>query len=99
MGEATVQQLTTESALEKTTMSRNVKLLVSMGWIDMMPNDKDAREKLLVLNRSGRAMLKRVWPAWLAAQAHVEQYLKGPVEISNPKKLIKTLEGLQKAGA
>lgn len=97
IGVATITQLAEESALDLTTISRNVKLLIERGWVDVLPGEKDKREKRLNLNENGRAAVKNAMPQFRKAQGriekHMKSYLRGPTEAQ----LIEALETLQKA--
>jgi DNA-binding MarR family transcriptional regulator len=53
--------------LDKTTVSRNLKLLKRNGWIEFLPG-ADARERLVTLTSSGRRQLAAAQPAWRNAQ-------------------------------
>ena len=57
-------------ALEKTTLSRNLKFLQSKGWVEAAPG-KDARERAFVVTAAGRAQLTAARPAWRKAQQRV----------------------------
>src|SRR6201995_3495375 len=97
IGIATITQLADESALDLTTISRNVKLLIERGWVDVLPGEKDKREKRLSWNENGKAAVKNAMPQFRKAQGHIEKhmknYLRGPTEAQ----LIEALETLQKA--
>lgn len=60
--------------LDKTTLSRNLKLLRQRGWIDLVPGS-DARERRVALTSSGRRRLAAAKPAWRKAQAHLRSAL------------------------
>ena len=61
-------------ALDKTTVSRNLKVLERNGWIrSLVPSDK--RERRFALTPGGRRQLAAARPAWKAAQAHVRSAL------------------------
>ena len=53
--------------LDKTTLSRNLKLLRHKGWIETVPAD-DGRERRYVLSASGEKRLAAAKPAWRRAQ-------------------------------
>jgi len=97
LGSATLTQLAEESALDLTTISRNAKLLVERGWVDVLPGEKDRREKRLSLNESGKAAVKNAMPQFRKAQhrieKHMKNYFRGPTEA----RLIEALETLQRA--
>lgn len=54
-------------ALDKTTLSRNLKLLRSKGWIEAAAAE-DGRERRYVLSASGEKRLAAAKPAWRRAQ-------------------------------
>jgi DNA-binding MarR family transcriptional regulator len=98
LGSATYNEIASELALDKTTISRNIKLLIEAGWVDVS-SDEDARYKLATLSPAGARMLKEAEPYWRAAQTQVEKelkkYLKGPAKAV----LLEALETLQQVGA
>jgi DNA-binding MarR family transcriptional regulator len=60
--------------LERSTVSRNVNLLVNLGWIEAVSSDaKGIRE--LALTRSGRVKIESVMPDWRQAQQQAAQLL------------------------
>jgi DNA-binding MarR family transcriptional regulator len=95
LGQATLTELSDEAALDRTTMSRNVKVLIDAGWIDAIPGEKDGREKILKLNDRGRKTIQDAMPAWSKAQSRVEKYLKQYLKTPTNKQLIEALEALQ----
>jgi DNA-binding MarR family transcriptional regulator len=97
LGQATLTQLSDEVALDRTTMSRSVKLLIDAGWVDATAGKKDGREKILVLNDRGRKTIKDAMPLWSKAQARVEEHMKQYVKSAPNKRLIEALESLQSA--
>lgn len=97
LGSATYNEIATELSLDKTTISRNIKLLIDAGWVDVSSDD-DARYKLATLSPAGAHVLKEAEPYWRAAQNQVEKelkkFLKGPAKIA----LLEALETLQQVG-
>jgi len=61
-------------ALEKTTLSRNLKFLQRKGWVEAAPG-KDARERCFVVTADGRAQLIAARPAWRKAQQRLRAAL------------------------
>jgi DNA-binding MarR family transcriptional regulator len=57
-------------ALDKTTLSRNLKLLKSHGWIETTAAE-DGRERRYVLTAAGEKRLAAAKPAWQRAQEHL----------------------------
>ncbi|MHC2332883.1 MarR family winged helix-turn-helix transcriptional regulator [Bradyrhizobium sp. USDA 4454] len=75
LGKATVRELADELALDQTTVSRNVKLLIEAGWIDVTSRRGDAREKVLKLNKRGKSRLEKATPAWSRTQETIENLI------------------------
>jgi DNA-binding MarR family transcriptional regulator len=66
--------------LERSTVSRNLNLLLGHGWIEARSSDaKGIRE--VALTRAGRAKLDAVMPDWRRAQQEATQLL-GPAGVS-----------------
>ncbi len=57
-------------ALDKTTLSRNVKLLKDRGWIEST-DAEDGRERRYVLTATGQKRLAAAKPLWRRAQEHL----------------------------
>jgi DNA-binding MarR family transcriptional regulator len=97
LGSATYNEIATELSLDKTTISRNIKLLIDAGWVEVSA-DEDARYKLAKLSTTGARVLKEAEPHWRTAQTQVEKelkkYLKGPAK----DVLLQALETLQHVG-
>jgi DNA-binding MarR family transcriptional regulator len=58
-------------ALDKTTVSRNLKLLESNGWIEVTVG-KDRRQRLFTLTAVGRERLTEATHKWHAAQSQLK---------------------------
>ena len=61
--------------LEKTTLSRNVKLLQQRGWIEVVPG-VDARERRIRLTAAGTQRLAEARPAWRKAERQLRSQLR-----------------------
>lgn len=60
--------------LERSTVSRNVSLLLNRGWIEAVASDaKGIRE--VALTRAGRAKIESVMPQWREAQRQATELL------------------------
>ena len=57
-------------ALDKTTLSRNLKALAKKGWVKAAPG-ADARERRFVVTAAGRARVAAARPGWQKAQRFV----------------------------
>ena len=62
-------------AIDQTTLTAALKPLERRGWVNIMPNPKDRRARLLSLTPSGRAMLAAAVPIWKATHAALEERL------------------------
>lgn len=61
--------------LDKTTLSRNVKILKARGWIDVTAG-ADARERRVALTAAGRRRLAAARPAWRDAQEALRSVMR-----------------------
>jgi DNA-binding MarR family transcriptional regulator len=95
LGKATLTELSDELALDRTTMSRSVKLLIDAGWVDAATGEADGREKILKLSDRGKKKLQDAIPAWSKAQAKVEAHMKQHVKAPTNKRLIDVFVSLQ----
>jgi DNA-binding MarR family transcriptional regulator len=58
--------------LEKSTLSRNVALMVEKGWIE---SQRLGRAQMLRLTPAGSALLVRALPAWRRAQRQAQRLI------------------------
>jgi DNA-binding MarR family transcriptional regulator len=61
-------------SIEKSTLSRNVRLMETNGWIESLPGD-GGNTHLLRLTRQGRKLYKKAAPAWDDAQEKLTDLL------------------------
>jgi len=61
---------------DKTTLSRNLKLLEKNGWIEYTASD-DRRERCYRLTSAGAKLLTTVKPAWKRAQSRLRAAMTG----------------------
>ncbi|MBM7045293.1 MULTISPECIES: MarR family winged helix-turn-helix transcriptional regulator [Rhizobium] len=62
-------------AIDQTTLTAALKPLERRGWVNIMPNPRDRRARLLSLTPSGRAMLAAAVPIWKVTHAALEERL------------------------
>jgi DNA-binding MarR family transcriptional regulator len=77
--------------LDKTTMSRNLRLMNKNGWIEPVPSD-DNRERGYRLTRSGKKIISTMKPGWRRAQKRLRAELK-PGEWENMMEVLGSVAG------
>jgi DNA-binding MarR family transcriptional regulator len=77
-GEIRQRDLGERIHLDDTTLTRNLRPLVSHGWVSLRPGE-DRREKLVAITGAGRAKLEEARPAWERAQERMRSVLTGEV--------------------
>jgi len=68
--------LARELNLDKTTLSRNLKLMEKNGWIERNSSD-DLRERGYRLTSAGKKLLQAARPGWKRAQARFQAAMGG----------------------
>jgi len=63
--------------LDTSTLSRTVDRMVDNGWLEIVPDDADARSQPFRLTAEGRRLMERAFPAWERAQADAKKLLGG----------------------
>jgi len=76
LGESNQIAIGRRYALDKTTVSRNLKLLAARGWIESRAG-KDRRERLFTLTTEGRKRLAVARPRWHKAQGQLRAAMTG----------------------
>jgi DNA-binding MarR family transcriptional regulator len=66
-GESTINELAERMAMDRTTLSRNLKPLVRSGLLEMQPGE-DSRTRLVQLTPAGERALEEAYPLWQQAQ-------------------------------
>ncbi|PQZ50409.1 MarR family transcriptional regulator [Ochrobactrum sp. MYb15] len=64
-------------AMDQTTLTAALKPLQRNGWVEVIINPKDRRERLLVLTSEGQSVLASAVPIWTAAHAKLESTFPG----------------------
>lgn len=77
-------------AMDRTTLTANLKPLERRGLVEIAPDPKDKRGRLLTLTRDGTALLARAFPIWQETQ----QQLENQVADEDPKQLLAALINL-----
>jgi DNA-binding MarR family transcriptional regulator len=60
---------------ERSTLTRNLQVMLAEGWVEEIPSLEGGRSRPLVLTKAGRGLLRRAAPAWRAAQAQARAIL------------------------
>lgn len=60
---------------DKSTLTRNLKIMLAEGWIEEDPALASGRSRPIVLRKAGRDLLQSVAPAWRAAQGQADTLL------------------------
>lgn len=79
-GEARPRDVCRVLHLDKSTLSRDVERMRANGWLDAAPG-VDGRTSLLSVTGAGKALLRKVTPAWEEAQRRAVELL-GESEIA-----------------
>jgi DNA-binding MarR family transcriptional regulator len=61
--------------LDKSTLTRNLRAILSEGWAEEVHDNADGRSRPLALTTAGNELLIKVEPAWLEAQAEANALL------------------------
>lgn len=70
MGASTINELAEEMAMDRTTMSRNLKPLVREGLL-LIRSGEDGRARLVRISPAGERALGETYPLWAQAQEMV----------------------------
>jgi DNA-binding MarR family transcriptional regulator len=73
-GEMPISKLAGLLGMERTTVTRNLVPLEEQKWITIKPGD-DPRARLIEITTQGRGAVRRAFPYWASAQAHVGKLL------------------------
>lgn len=60
-------------SLDPSTLTRNLKVMLSNGWIEETANGEDARGLPLQIAGQGRDLLNQIGPAWRKAQSRAQK--------------------------
>lgn len=68
----TMAHVATLLAMDRTTLTANLKPLERLGYVQARAGETDKRQRLLTLTPSGRATLNQAVPVWLRTHATIE---------------------------
>lgn len=79
--------------MDRTTLTAALKPLARRGLVEVLPDPKDRRSRLLSLTRRGHALLAAALPIWVRTHAEIDETLPQ----SNPERLrndLRTVAGI-----
>jgi DNA-binding MarR family transcriptional regulator len=93
LGPVSLSVLAEEMALDRSTLGRNLQVLVRMGLADSTEGD-DLRTRTTALTPLGVAVLERAIPLWEAVQQKVRRRL-GAHRVDGLFEVLEQVEGLR----
>jgi DNA-binding MarR family transcriptional regulator len=60
---------------DRSTLTRNLKIILTEGWADEIQDERGGRGRPIVLTKAGRDLLLKGEPAWRVAQARAKALL------------------------
>jgi DNA-binding MarR family transcriptional regulator len=73
----TIGDVSSLLAMDRTTLTANLKPLQRRGLVELLVNDADRRSRFLKLTRAGREKLAAAMPLWRKAQRATEKAIRG----------------------
>src|SRR5271165_5587567 len=71
-----ISQVSTLLAMDRTTLTANLKPLERRGYIEVLAGETDKRRRTLTLTASGRTLLVAAMPVWQRTHATIEHLLR-----------------------
>ncbi|NGZ96853.1 MAG: hypothetical protein CV089_12150 [Nitrospira sp. WS110] len=62
-------------SLDPSTLTRNLKIMLTNGWIKEIEDGEDGRGLPVQITAQGRDLLNQIGPAWRKAQTRTEKFL------------------------
>jgi DNA-binding MarR family transcriptional regulator len=72
---ATIGSVSALLAIDRTTLTANLKPLERRGLVKIIISDTDRRHRLMILTPAGRALLAESLPVWKRTQAAIEKLI------------------------
>jgi DNA-binding MarR family transcriptional regulator len=60
---------------DRSTLTRNLKIILSEGWVEEIQDEGGGRGRPIVLTKAGNDVLRKGAPAWRVAQARAKALL------------------------
>jgi len=77
MGMATRAEIGRANHIDRSTLTRNLKVMMDAGWIEEVPDQAHGRQRPLRLSKAGEELYFSSIPAWRAGQKRTAKML-GP---------------------
>ena len=61
--------------LDPSTLTRNLKIMLTNGWIQEIADEEDGRGLPVQITAQGRDLLNQIGPSWRKAQTRTEKFL------------------------
>ena len=71
-GSQSIRELADLLAMDQSTLSRNLRPLVTRGLLDVKADKEDARAKRVSITDAGERLIDEVYPLWVQAQEEVK---------------------------
>jgi DNA-binding MarR family transcriptional regulator len=78
-------------ALDRTTLTANLKPLERRGLVEVSVGAKDKRSRRLTLTEAGRDVLRQAMPIWHKAQAENEALLTAGTDAESLREALRAL--------
>jgi DNA-binding MarR family transcriptional regulator len=78
LGVATRSQIGRANHIDRSTLTRNLKLMTDAGWIEEVAEQAHGRQRPLRLSQAGEDLLFASIPAWRVAQVRAAKVLREP---------------------
>jgi DNA-binding MarR family transcriptional regulator len=88
-GSTALGELAKGLGLERTTLTRNLALLESKGWVTIRPGETDSRARIIAVTKAGRSLVHATYPDWRKVQQRVSDSI-GDVGVKALHKLART---------
>ena len=93
-GSSTLTRLAETLAMDRTTLTRNLRPLEAKGWVRAMAGD-DHRTRIVALTEAGRAVLDEALPYWERGHERVTEALGEPFSSQLVAELKQTVDRLR----
>ena len=93
LGPVSMQHLAERVGMDRTTLTRNLRILSERAWVEVEPGD-DRRVREVSLSDAGHDVLLRAYPLWHEAQATLGERLGGAEASRLLAELVRTTDAV-----